>query len=107
MLREVFEETGYRLTRYRARGLVTFLSGDWCEYMYLFSAEAPEGEPAPCDEGTLAWVPDGEIDALPAWAGDRIFNRLLRERETYFSLKLVYEGERLVRAALDGRELAL
>ena len=52
-------------------------------------------------------MPWESITALPIWEGDKIFLRLLRERETFFSLKLVYEGEKLVRAALDGKEMCL
>ena len=109
MLREVREETGLRLTRWAYRGLVTFVCGDWCEYMHLFTGQAPEGEVIDCDEGTLRWMKNEEIDALPAWEGDRIFLRLLREGRAFFSLKLVYEpeGETLLRAALDGEELPL
>ena len=108
MLREVREETGFRLSEWSYRGLVTFLSGDWCEYMHLFTAKAPQGEACTSDEGTFKWIPTHELDSLPAWEGDRIFQRLLRERESFFSLKLVYEdGDRLARAVLDGKELTL
>ena len=46
-----------------------------------------------------------DFTSLPIWEGDKVFLRLLREREAFFSLKLVYEGEKLVRAALDGVHL--
>ena len=36
--REVLEETGLRLTDYRYCGIVTFVNGDWTEYMHLFHA---------------------------------------------------------------------
>ena len=49
-------------------------------------------------------MPDGRVERLPIWAGDRVFLRLLRERETFFSLKLVYDGERLAAAKLDGQD---
>ena len=75
--------------------------------MHLFTATAYEGELRECDEGTLEWVSWESITDLPIWEGDKIFLRLLRERETFFSLKLVYEGEKLVRAALDGKEMCL
>ena len=105
MLREFGEETGLTPTGWRYRGLVTFVSQDWCEYMHLFTATGCEGTLRECDEGTLEWVPDGRVERLPIWAGDRVFLRLLRERETFFSLKLVYDGERLAAAMLDGRGL--
>ena len=75
--------------------------------MHLFTATGFEGALRECDEGTLEWVPDEQVERLPIWAGDRVFLRLLRERETFFSLKLVYDGERLATAKLDGKELAV
>lgn len=40
LLREVKEETGYTLTSYRYRGIVTFVSGNGVtEYMSLFTAD--------------------------------------------------------------------
>ena len=57
LLREVREETGYTLTSWRFRGIVTFVSGDGVtEYMHLFTADGFEGDPIPCDEGQLEWV---------------------------------------------------
>lgn len=107
MLREFEEETGLRLTEYRYRGIVTFVSQDWCEYMHLFSASACEGEMHPCGEGELRWVDVSRVPQLPGWAGDRVFLRLLAEREAFFSLKLIYDGERLSGAKLDGQPLTL
>ena len=102
LLREVYEETGLTLTNYRFRGIVTFVSDEWeGEYMHLFTASEYEGEllenaMRDCSEGELVWVPKCEIEKLNLWEGDKIFLRLLQERETFFSLKLRYEGERLV-----------
>lgn len=105
--REVKEETGYTLTSYRFRGLVTFLSGDGVtEYMSLFTADGFEGEPIPCDEGELEWVPVKQIEQLNLWEGDKIFLRLLAEEAPFFSLKLVYDGHGgLVEAVLDGKQI--
>ena len=98
------EETGYTLTSYRFRGLVTFVSGDGItEYMSLFTADGFTGQETACDEGELQWVDKKDIPGLNLWEGDRIFFRLLEEREDFFSLKLVYDGAgSLVSAALDG-----
>lgn len=101
--REFKEETGLTPEGLRYRGIITFLSEDWCEYMHLFTATDYEGQISECDEGTLEWVPDELLTSLPIWEGDKVFLRLLAERESFFSLKLVYEGERLVRATLDGQ----
>ena len=106
LLREVKEETGYTLTSYRYRGLVTFVSGNGVtEYMSLFTADGFEGEPVSCNEGELEWVEIDWIQELNIWEGDKIFFRLLKERQDFFSLKLVYDGQdRLVEVKLDGRE---
>lgn len=109
LLREVKEETGYTLTSYRFRGIVTFISGGGVtEYMSLFTADGFEGEPIPCDEGELEWVDIDKLETLNLWEGDKIFLRLLKEDAEFFSLKLVYDGgDRLVTAILDGKPLEL
>ena len=106
VLREVKEETGLTLTDYKYRGIVTFVSDVWpCEYMHLFTATGFEGEIRECDEGVLEWLPKEQLYGLPMWAGDRIFLELLDAGAPFFSLKLVYEGEVLRQAVLDGKKL--
>lgn len=134
LLREVFEETGYRLKSWRFRGFITFLQENYeTEYMCLYTADEflvpaetraktgstahwssvrdipafasadPGDWPVPeCDEGVLQWVPKARIGELNLWPGDRIFLRLLAEREDFFSLKLRYHGDTLVESVLDG-----
>lgn len=100
--REVREETGLTLTRYRFRGIVTFVSDEWgTEYMHLFTADGYTGELHSCSEGELAWVPKSEIEHLNIWEGDRVFLRLLKETRDFFSLKLRYEGETLVETQVE------
>ena len=108
-MREVREETGYTLTSYQYRGIVTFISGDGVtEYMSLFTADGFTGQATACDEGELLWVDKKDVKRLNVWEGDRIFFRLLEETEKFFSLKLVYDGAgALVSAALDGKSLKL
>ena len=107
LLREVREETGYRLDSFRYRGVVTFVSGGVVtEYMSLFTADRFSGRPTACDEGELEWVDKRDVGKLNLWEGDKIFFRLLEEREDFFSLKLVYDGNgTLVYAALDGQPM--
>lgn len=106
MLREVREESGLTLTSWRYRGIVTFVSDRWeTEYMHLFTADAFEGTVGACAEGILEWIRKADFAALPQWEGDRIFLRLLEENAPFFSLKLRYEGEILVYAALNGAQI--
>ena len=108
LLREVQEETGLMLTKWRYRGLVTFVSDVWpCEYMHLFTATDWMGAPKPCDEGELAWIGKKDLYDLTLWQGDKIFLQLLEEDEPFFSLKLVYQGEALTAAVLNGKNLEL
>ena len=97
LLREVREETGLTLLSYKPRGIVTFIYGDATkpgerivEYMHLYTADEFEGELTNCDEGDLVWIEKSEVYNLPIWEGDKLFFKLLEEREDYFSLKLVY-----------------
>ena len=106
LLREVREETGLRLTRWRYCGLVTFVSDRWeGEYMHLFHADGFEGTLRECDEGELQWVKKSDFSALEQWEGDRIFLRLMESGAPFFSLKLCYEGDRLAEAVLNGKAL--
>lgn len=108
LLREAREETGYTLTSYRLRGVVTFLFNDEeAEYMFLYTADGFEGEPVFCSEGTLEWIPKSDIDSLNLWEGDRIFFELLTEEAPFFSLKLHYRGDRLEEAVLNGKPMEL
>ena len=108
LLREVYEETGLCLESWRQRGIVTFVSDKYeTEYMHLFTATAKPGEPHQCDEGVLQWVDIAQVPSLPLWEGDKVFLKLLCEDAPFFLLKLVYEGDDLVKAVLNGEVLAL
>lgn len=104
VLREAREETGLLLTNYRYRGIVTFVSDLYpTEYMHLFTATKYEGKMRDdCEEGVLDWIDKRDLLRLPMWEGDRIFLRLLDEDVPFFSLKLVYRGDTLVQAVLNG-----
>ena len=65
-LREVREETGYRLTTLRFHGILT-----WEGYetppggLYIFSSHAPEGDPIITSEGELRWHPKAWVFSSP------------------------------------------
>ena len=103
LLREVKEETGLTLTSWKLRGIITFMT-DICqtEYMFLYTADGYEGDMIECNEGNLEWVKKSDVYHLPIWEGDKVFFRLLEEGEAFFSLKLRYEGDKLVETVLNG-----
>ena len=109
LLREVREETGLTLTSWRFRGVITFVAeGAETEYICLYTAHGWTGEMIECNEGDLEWVPKEKVCGLPIWEGDKLFFRLIEDPNSpFFSLKMAYEGDKLVYAALDGRELPL
>ena len=74
--------------------------------MHLFTADGFTGDYHDTDEGISAWIPKEEVLGLPLWAGDRIFLPLLQRNLPFFSLKLCYEGDRLVAATLNGKPLS-
>ena len=103
VLRETKEETGLTLKKFEYRGIVTFVSDIWgTEYMHLFTSDLFEGELIDCDEGVLEWIDKDKLLELKLWEGDKIFLKLISEPSPFFSLKLVYKGEELVRAILNG-----
>ena len=105
-LRETREETGLTLTRWRYRGIVTFLSDRYeTEYMHLFTADEWSGSIRDCDEGELAWIKKEALLSLKLWEGDKIFLRLLDSDAPFFSLKLQYEDDTLVFAQLNGKRI--
>ncbi len=107
LLREAEEETGLKLTSWKCRGIVTFLTERPAdgEYMYLFTADGFEGQLKTCDEGNLEWISREQLSALPKWEGDDIFLKLLWEDAPFFLLKLRYQGNTLVEAVLNGNPL--
>ncbi|MBQ1270708.1 MAG: 8-oxo-dGTP diphosphatase [Clostridia bacterium] len=108
ILRETLEETGLTLTDYRYRGLVTFVNTIYeTEYMHLFTATGWSGEIGECREGNLEWVRKDEVACLPIWEGDKIFLRLLAEEVPFFSLKLMYDGDVLTGAVLNGKVMEI
>ena len=101
--REMKEETGLIAGKLSYRGLVTFVSDEYgTEYMHLFHTTDFSGELiSSCPEGNLEWVDKDRIINLPLWEGDKIFLDLLRKDVPFFSLKLVYSGDKLISHTLE------
>lgn len=96
--REILEETGLVAEKLQYRGIVTFVSNEYAtEYMHLFTCKDFSGDlKKDCDEGNLEWIKKNDVLALPSWEGDKIFLNLIEKEPEFFSLKLVYEGDKLV-----------
>ena len=105
LLREVWEETGFKLTSYRFLGVVEFRNDAYeFEDMYLYIADGftyddTEAElPAPpCNEGDLKWVPKDEVLNLNLWEGDRYFLEPMLRGETNLNMRLTYSGGELLK----------
>ena len=48
----------------------------------------------------MEWVEKEKINDLTLWEGDRVMFHLLEERDSVFSLKLRYEGDKLLEAVV-------
>lgn len=107
IIREAKEETGLDISPIY-RGIVTFVSDKYgTEIMHLFTCREYTGELSLCREGELSWVKKSELDKIPMWQGDRIFFDLLEKRQDFFTLRLEYVGEELVRYSIDQRQKML
>ena len=103
LVREVKEETGLTLTSYRLRGLVSFINSECeSELMCVFTADEYTGNLITCEEGDLQWIAKTQVPDLPTWEGDRVFlELLLSDEQRFFSIKLQYEGDRLVEKKIN------
>jgi len=106
MLREVWEETGFTVTKWRYCGIVTFVHNIYDdEHMHIFVCIDWTGKQIECNEGDLEWIEKQRLLELTMWEGDKIFLRLIDENRPFFSLKLTYEYDTLKSAVLDGKPL--
>jgi 8-oxo-dGTP diphosphatase len=66
MMREVREETGFQLNDLAFAGVLTWEGFEIPPGgLYIFTAEAPTGEPDECTEGLLEWKPRGWVFTSP------------------------------------------
>jgi 8-oxo-dGTP diphosphatase len=103
--REIYEETALTPNSLFYRGIVTFVSDLYgTEYMHLFTCDDFSGNlKEDCDEGELVWIDKNEVTNLPIWEGDKVFFELINTEKRFFSLKLVYEGNKLISHTVEYR----
>ncbi|MBS7637689.1 8-oxo-dGTP diphosphatase [Candidatus Bathyarchaeota archaeon] len=84
--REVYEETGLRVSSLRFHGTLYFYFGDRHEadwVVFVFSTETFEGDPRPSEEGVLKWFPVEEIPYEEMWQDDRHWLPLMLRGERF------------------------
>jgi 8-oxo-dGTP diphosphatase len=92
-VREIYEESGLRVSRLDFKGMITFpgFSDDVDWYTFVFAADEFEGELIDSPEGDLAWIENDKLLDLELWPGDKIFIPWL-DRPGFFSGKFIYQG---------------
>lgn len=96
VIRECREETGF-LIQPCLRGIITFISDQWeDEVMFLYTAEQFEGTLKKCPEGDLQWINREALSTLNLWEGDRHFLALLQQDAPFFTMKLIYQKDKLI-----------
>jgi len=102
LIREVKEEAGVILSKFKLRGIVTFNnaenSPDYLYYIYIYTASEYIGEIGSCSEGELHWVDNDKIFDLELWAGDRLFWDWILNDRGFFSANFIYDdNEKLIK----------
>lgn len=106
LLREVREETGLILDSWKSRGIITFVNTEYeTERMCLYEADAFHGVLKECDEGFLEWIPEDRIMDLNLWEGDRWFLEKMFREQGDISMKLVYDGDKLLHVIMNGKDI--
>jgi len=108
IVREICEETGIKkeeLKNLKMRAIITFINPVYeDELIHLYEADyTGDTDPTlkPCDEGELKWVKKKDVYSLPIWEGDkRMFDEMFRD-DSFFTMKLVYDGDELKDVVVD------
>lgn len=97
LIREVKEETGLTLNSYQLKCIVTYVSNEYeSEQMYVFTSSDFNGKLIECNEGNLEWIDKDKILNLNIWEGDKLFIDKIQKGDKFFTLKVKYEGDKLI-----------
>ncbi len=95
--REVFEESGYKLSSVVLCGYLTFpkISNgeDW--FCFVYKSSDFTGRKKESDEGKLMWIEDEMILSKNVWEGDKYFLPYVFRGE-FFSGKFFYDNGKLL-----------
>ena len=64
--------------------------------MFIYTADKFAGKLTECDEGELLWIEKSKILDLKLWEGDILFLKKLMEDCGFFTIKVQYQGEKLI-----------
>ncbi len=122
LVREVYEETGLRLTKFEPRAIIYFYSDKWeDEKMFLYTASEfilDDGRTEkdfvsnsdipikPCAEGELAWIDKEKLLSLNIWEADRFFIEKLLEDAPFFFMGATYRGDEMVDSFIGAETFA-
>lgn len=94
--REVFEESGLKITELKLCGVITFPKvdedNDW--YVFVYKSNKFTGKLKESKEGILKWHNNDEIFELILWEGDYIFLPWIIKSK-FFSAKFMYDKGKL------------
>lgn len=97
LLREVYEETGFKLSSYDYHGIIYFHSDTFeSEEMHLFTSSEYLGTLKETIEGSFYYVKQTEVYELNLWEGDPIFLKAIEEKRPFFRLNLYYKKDKLI-----------
>ncbi len=97
LIREVKEETNLDLLSYTMNGIVYFQNDEYKEVMYVYTSDAFKGNIKECNEGELHFIPKNQISSLNIWEGDKVFLKYLEDKNSFFQLRLIYQGKKLMK----------
>lgn len=108
--RELQEESGLSLSdsAFRHLGVLQFpnfkahRNEDWLVFVFRaeVTAEQERDLVQDCPEGSLHWVPEGDLLKLNLWAGDRLFLPYVAQSRPFIGT-LWYRGQEVVRHSIQ------
>ena len=100
LIREVFEETGLKVTSYQQKGTALFINDGYQEKMYIYVASCNKEEFIDCNEGTLKYFTKEEIYELNMWEGDKSFLPYIFDEHPYFEMVLCYKNDKYLKTEI-------
>lgn len=92
-VREMLEETGYRIIEYEKKAEIMFVNSVFDDEMiHVYTATGFEKECDPVsDEGLLEWIDIEDTGSLNMWEGDRLFLDDVLKGKDFFRMTLLYD----------------